>query len=229
MAGGVASVCGFGIGSLLTPPLANEIDMRLAVAIVSVPHFVATLQRFVMLRKHVNKSVLLHFGILSALGGLCGALIHNTASDPTLKCIFGLLLMFSGFSGLTGLMSKIHMGKPSAWVAGGLSGMFGGMVGNQGGIRSAALLAFDMTNEEFVATATAIGLIVDLARMPVYIALEANRLGSQMFLIILLTVGCVIGTKCGAGLLKRIPAERFKLIVSSLILLLGIQIFLSSS
>lgn len=35
---------------------------------------------------------------------------------------------------------------------------------NQGGIRTAALLGFDVPKEEFVATATAIGLFVDGAR-----------------------------------------------------------------
>jgi hypothetical protein len=38
VAGAVASVSGFGIGSLLTPPLAVRVGTKLAVAAVSVPH-----------------------------------------------------------------------------------------------------------------------------------------------------------------------------------------------
>ena len=50
VAGGIASVTGFGIGSILTPTLSLWMDGRLAVAVVSVPHLVGTAIRFWMLR-----------------------------------------------------------------------------------------------------------------------------------------------------------------------------------
>src|SRR5689334_17383770 len=70
IAGGIASVAGFGIGSLLTPLFALRVDMRTAVAAVSVPHVIGTAFRFWRLRGHVDRRVLLSFGITSALGGL---------------------------------------------------------------------------------------------------------------------------------------------------------------
>jgi hypothetical protein len=50
------------------------------------------------------------------------------------------------------------------------------LVGNQGGIRSAALLGFELEKQQFVATATAIGLFVDGARMPIYVATQHEEL-----------------------------------------------------
>ncbi len=70
LAGGIAAISGFGIGSLLTPILAVHYGTKLAVAIVSVPHLVGTAARFIGLRKHIDKKVFLNFGILSAAGGL---------------------------------------------------------------------------------------------------------------------------------------------------------------
>jgi len=52
-AGAVAAISGFGIGSLLTPLLAVHYGEKLAVAIVSVPHLIGTVARFVGLRKQV--------------------------------------------------------------------------------------------------------------------------------------------------------------------------------
>ena len=41
LAGAIAAVSGFGIGSLLTPLLAWRFGTKVAVALVSVPHFAA--------------------------------------------------------------------------------------------------------------------------------------------------------------------------------------------
>ena len=42
VAGAVASVAGFGIGSLLTPVLGMGVGTKVAVAMVSIPHVVGT-------------------------------------------------------------------------------------------------------------------------------------------------------------------------------------------
>jgi len=176
IAGAVAAVSGFGIGSLLTPVLATHYGTKVAVAAVSIPHVIGTAVRFVKLREHVDRRAFIRFGILSAAGGLLGALIHARVNAPVLSIVLGVLLIFAGVSGLLGLTQRVHLGRRTAWAAGMLSGLFGGLVGNQGGIRSAALMGFDLSKESFVATATAVALVVDGARMPVYVWTEGRSL-----------------------------------------------------
>ena len=78
-AAAIASVTGFGIGSILTPFLSLHVGMKVAVAAVSIPHFVATGLRLWLLRQHVDRKLLLTFGTLSAIGGIAGALLHSFA------------------------------------------------------------------------------------------------------------------------------------------------------
>ena len=73
IAGGLAAVTGFGIGSLLTPILALQVDTRLAVAAVSIPHVIGTALRFWLLSGGVDRHVFWSFGLTSAAGGLAGA------------------------------------------------------------------------------------------------------------------------------------------------------------
>lgn len=222
LAGAVASVVGFGIGSLLTPLLAVRVGTRLAVAAISIPHFLATALRFWRLRHHVDRHVLVSFGITSAAGGLAGALLHNLANSRALAVVFGLLLIFVGVSELSGLSRRMRFHGAVAWVAGAVSGLFGGMVGNQGGIRSAALLGFDVRKEAFVATATAIGLVVDLARMPVYFATQAGEIASIWPLVALAAAGALVGTLLGEKVLRRIPERVFRGVVAVVLLALGV-------
>src|SRR6185295_3830200 len=103
--------------------------------------------------------------------------------------VFGALLVFAGLSGLTGVAERIELKGVWRWIGGFASAAFGGLVGNQGGIRSAAMLGFDLSKESFVATATVIALVVDGARMPVYFALEHEQLRMVWPVILIATIG----------------------------------------
>jgi uncharacterized membrane protein YfcA len=222
VAGAIAAITGFGVGSLLTPAMALQTGTKLAVAAVAIPHFIGTAQRFWMLRRHVDRHVLLGFGIASAVGGLAGALVHTRVTSDALAGVFGALLVFAGVSELTGWMRRVRWGRAAAWVAGALSGALGGLVGNQGGIRSAAMLGFHVPQESFVATATAIGLFVDGARLPVYLATQWHDIARVWPLIVACTIGVVIGTAIGTPILQRLPPQLFRSILSILLIVLGV-------
>jgi uncharacterized protein len=170
--------------------------------------------------------VLVGFGITSALGGLVGALVHTRFSSAALSYVLGGLLVFAGVTGITDIASRMRFGRRTAWAAGAASGVFGGLVGNQGGIRSAALLGFDIEKESFVATATAIALMVDAARMPVYFVSEAHELAQVWKYIVLGIVGVVLGTLIGQRVLSTIPEKVFRRVVSVIILGLGIALLI---
>jgi uncharacterized membrane protein YfcA len=208
VAGALAAVAGFGIGSLLTPFLALRTGISVAVAGVSLAHLCGTALRLLLMRKHVNKKVLLSFGLMSAAGGLAGALLHNVFRSAVLTVVFGSLLVVAGLLGITGLAGTLRIRGPAARVAGVVSGLFGGLVGNQGGIRSAALLGFELGRDEFVATATATALMVDAARVPVYLVTQWDEITGIWRYILVATAGVLAGTVALITTTRR-PWRRF--------------------
>jgi uncharacterized membrane protein YfcA len=222
LAGSIAAVTGFGIGSLLTPLLALQVDIRLAVALVSVPHVIGTALRFWLLSGSVDRRVLWTFGLASAAGGLTGALLHGWASLRWLTTVFGVLLLVAAASEAFGLAGRMRFRGPVAWIAGAVSGLLGGLVGNQGGLRSAALVGFGLSKQSFVATATAIGLIVDGARMPVYLATQHRDMLERWPLIAVAVAGVVIGTVIGNRVLQRIADVWFHRILAIVLAMLGL-------
>ena len=222
VAGAIASISGFGIGSVLTPVLSTQFDVRLAIAMVSLPHLAGTFVRFLIVRTRIDREVLLGFGAASAIGGLVGAALQTVVQSTALAVVFGGLLVFAGVASLTGFAQLRFSGHRTALVGGALSGLLGGLVGNQGGIRAAALLGFDVEREAFVATATAVALIVDGARIPVYLATQGADLATHWPLIVVLSIGAVVGTFAGGWALRRTREPVFRRVVGLLLLVLGV-------
>ena len=228
VAGATASVVGFGIGSLLTPLLSVRFGTDVAVALVAIPHAAGGLLRGWRLRRAIDRAVVLRFGLLSAAGGLAGALLHGWLGGPTLTRTLGALLVLTSVAGLTGFTSRWHPHGAVVWILGGVSGFFGGVVGNQGGLRAAALSAFGLAPVAFVATSTVTGVLVDVARTPIYVWRMSGELAVLFPWVIALTAGVVVGTLAGERLLFGLAPERYRAIVSAAIGIVGFWLLMSA-
>ncbi|MFT3843264.1 MAG: sulfite exporter TauE/SafE family protein [Myxococcaceae bacterium] len=228
-AGALGSVTGLGIGTVLTPLFATRMETRLAVAVIAIPHLTGTAWRFWKLRHKVSRKILLSFGVASAAGGLTGALLHEVASSEVLKKIFGGVLIVAAILEGTGLAEKVKLGKVGSWVAGGVSGLFGGLVGIQGGLRTAAMFGFKCGKDAFVATAIAISLIVDVVRMPVYLVAEGKQVFERWPLIVIATAGALLGTWVGSPLLAKIPERLFRRLLTVVVFAVGIYVLVAKS
>lgn len=219
--GMTAALSGFGIGSLLTPFLAARLGMPTAIVAVSIPHAIATAVRCWRLRHAIDTTVLRRFGIASAAGGLVGALAFSQVGNRTLTAILAALLIATGLAALTNWNVTIQPRGATSQLLGALSGFFGGIAGNQGGLRASAMMGFALPPAAFVATSTAVGLMVDAARMPIYVVRATSRIVEAGPFIAAATVGVLIGTVAGERLLMGLSARRFRQVVGLLILALG--------
>lgn len=222
LSGATAAVAGFGIGSLLTPLMASRFGMTVAIAAVAIPHALATALRCWRLRRGIDWSVMRTFGVLSAAGGLSGALLYSRFSNRTLTVVLAVLLFATAVAGLTNWAHRVRLGPVGTGGLGFASGLFGGIAGNQGGLRAAALLAFGLSPIGFVATSTATGLIVDAARLPLYLWRSSADIERVAIPVVAASVGVIVGTLAGERVLFGMHADRFRIVVSALIGLLGV-------
>lgn len=93
----------------------------------------------------------------------------------------------------------------------------------------AAMLGFDVPKEAFVATATAIAIFVDVARLPAYLASGWRSMLDVWPFVLIATIGAVAGTALGTRVLGRLPQSLFRTVVALLLLLLGIAMLLTSA
>jgi uncharacterized membrane protein YfcA len=228
VSGATAAISGFGIGSLMTPLLAVRLGTPLAVAAVAIPHAAATTLRFWRLRDAVDWRTLTHFGLVSAAGGLAGAVFAGQLGSRALTVVLGALLVLTGLGAATGFNTRWPATGVAGSILGFLSGLFGGLAGNQGGLRAAALLGAGLTPAAFVATSTATALMVDAARTPVYLAQSGRALAALWPLLGVATAGVLIGTLFGDRILMGMRPATFRRVVGALIGVIGGLILLKS-
>lgn len=225
VAGAIAAVSGFGIGSFLTPILLLSHAPLEAVTLVALPHAWATALRLFRLRHEIHAPTFRQFGIASAIGGLVGALLQGSLGGPGLTLLLALLLFTAGVGEVR--QRPVPIPASPAWklIGGTLSGLFGGLVGNQGGVRAAALLQYGLTPAAIVATATATALLVDAARVPVYLFVGGSTIMTHLPLVLWMTAGVTIGTVIGVPILGRLDTTTYRRLVG--VLLVGLALFLA--
>jgi uncharacterized membrane protein YfcA len=228
LSGATASVVGFGIGSLLTPLIAVRYGMQSAVALVAVPHAVATALRCWRLRASIDTIVLRRFGLLSAVGGLAGALLYSRLGSSSLTRVLGSLLLLTAVAQLTQLAARWRPHGATVGALGLASGFFGGIAGNQGGLRAAALSSFALAPAAFVATSTATGMLVDLARTPIYVWRAGSTLIDLWIPITIASVGVLAGTVIGERILLGIPRGTYLRVLAVAIGVLGLWLIISA-
>jgi uncharacterized protein len=226
VAGATASIVGFGIGSLLTPIVAARFGIDLAIAAVVLPHLAGGLLRGWRLRRSIDWPVIGRFGVWSAVGGLVGAFVFARLAPAALTRTLGALLVLTATAGITGWSQRWKPGGPLIWILGGLSGFFGGVVGNQGGLRAAAMSTFGLAPAAFVATSTVIGILIDIARSPIYLYRAGERLAELWGLVVLAVAGVLLGTLVGERVMFGLSRARFRTVISVAIGFLGVWFLL---
>ena len=217
----VVLATGFGLATTLTPLFALYFPVKTAITMVAVVHFANNLLKLGLFARHISLPVVKRFGALSFAGAFIGALLQFALVSHWVRVILGIVLILLGMQEF--MKTKTwKIPQKWDWLGGLASGFVGGLVGNQGAIRSAYLLTYDMPKETFVATAALISAIVDVTRIPIYIATQADTLTRLWPELSMTVLAAFIGTILGKKLLKRLPLTIFRKLVAGVIIVFGV-------
>lgn len=224
IAAAVGTITGFGTATLMIPVLAIFFPPVEAIFLVSIIHWFGNVWKVALFRSGFNMRLLMLFGIVGLGASYLGASISLGANEQIMLRFLGAFLavyaMFVAFH----TRFKIPGGNVSALTGGALSGFFAGMFGMGGAIRSAFLSAFNLPKAVYIATAGAIGLLVDSTRIATYFAGGATLPGELWWGLLLLVPVSFLGARVAKGIVGKIPQQRFRVVVAGFLLLIGIKL-----
>ncbi len=240
LAAGLTLYSGFGLGTLLLPVFALFFPAEVAVVATALVHGANNVFKVALLGRHADRDVVLKFGlpaiVAAVLGALALAWVARSGSSliiddsgqtlleiTPVKLVIGLLMIGFALFELLPRFRALEFERRYLPLGGVLSGFFGGLSGHQGALRSAFLAKTGLSTERFVASNAAIGFLVDLTRISVYIALFTVAGGQAGdFTAWPLVITGAIAAFCGVLLGKKFL---HKVTMTSVQTLVGILLF----
>jgi uncharacterized membrane protein YfcA len=235
---------GFGLGTLLLPVLALFFPIEVAVAGTAVVHLLNNLFKLALIGKDARLRVVLTFGVPAALAAMAGAwLLTVLAGMPVLlryqlwgheaevtsvRLVVAALIFAFAVADLMPGKTGVALGPRWMPLGGLLSGLFGGLSGHQGALRSVFLIRAGLTKEEFVGTSATIAVMVDLSRIAVYgvtlLAGSFRVLGESggYALLAVGTASAFAGSFAGTRLVKKVTLVTLQHIVGALLLVVAV-------
>jgi len=232
---------GFGLGTILLPAFALFFSVDTAVAMTAIVHLLNNIFKLFLVGKHVDKEVVLKFGITAFLFALLGALFlvqfselpaiaSYTLSGSTfyitpVKLIIGILILMFALLDFAPSFKKMALGRKWLPLGGVLSGFFGGLSGHQGALRSAFLIKSGLSKEAFIATGVTIAAIIDVSRLFIYSTrFQMEFSADNLSLLLTALLAAFAGAFIGARLIKKVTLRGIHLLVGILLIVIAVGI-----
>lgn len=230
---------GFGLGTILTPVFAIFFPIDLAITLTAIVHFLNNIFKLFLVGKHVNKSIILRFGITAIAASFIGAytlkaigelpalfeyqLFSKTFQVTPIKLTIGIILGFFALFDIIPKLNRIEFDKKYLPLGGFFTGFFGGLSGIQGALRSAFLIRANLSKEAYIATGVVIACLVDFSRLTVYSGkIISNQEQINYTLVSFATLSAFIGAYFGNKLIKKVTITFLQYLIALMLLVFSI-------
>lgn len=226
VASAIGTVTGFGTSTIMIPALALFLPPVEAIFLVSIIHWFGNVWKVTLFRSGLNWRLVGLFGLTGLLTSYLGASVTLNVDNAVL--LRGLGIFFAAYAVFLLLQSKLKVPASlgMALLGGSLSGFFAGMFGIGGAIRSAFLTIFDLPKSVYIATAGAIGLMVDLTRVVTYIAGGISLSPALSYGLIIFIPVSLLGAYVGKLVVNKISQQQFRAVIAVLIFVIGIKLII---
>ena len=201
---------GFGLATMITPIVFLWLEPHEAVAVVGIVHGSHNAWKLKVLRSSVDYSAVRRYGWAMVVGALIGAALNTAVEADPLLLIVGVALVILPLLSMSERWTNVRLPDAEDRIGGFGSGFFGGLTGHQGAWRAMFLQKRLPNKTEYAATAAVLALVVDVTRVPVYVALEGWQILDAGWLIVGLVLAAVLGVQLGKRWLKKWKSDTIR-------------------
>lgn len=245
LASGLTLYSGFGLGTVLLPAFALFFPAPAAVAATGAVHLLNNLFKAGLLGRSAHWPTLLLFGLPAIPAAILGAFLLGRLSGlpvfhwqafgqsfapSAAGVVIGALMIAFALLEVQPWFQKLAAPPRLMPLGGALTGLIGGLTGQQGALRSMFLLKSGLAPQRFIATGVLIAVLIDLSRLPTYAATFAagalDLSARELALIGVGTLCAFAGAWLGARYLEKATVGIIRALVVALMLMIGAGLIL---
>ncbi len=234
---------GFGLGTMLTPAFIIFFSPEIAIAATAIVHFLNNLFKLILVGRHAVKNIIIKFGIPAIIGALVGAKLLGWLSNidsggsisvfgltktPAINLAIGIMIVLFSLIELIPKLKKLEFDQRWLILGGVISGFFGGLSGHQGALRSAFLIKFPLSKEQFIASGIVIACLIDSMRIGTYaLSFDFTTIFDSMGLMVAATLSAFAGAIIGKKLTKKVTINFLQNMVGIFMIAIGCALILN--
>ncbi len=185
-------------------------------------------------RRHAKAGALFHLFPWVAIGIALGTGVLSMVAGSSLRALVGVIvLLMVGAHLLRKRVAEatltrptgVHHGWKKALLFGVLAGFATTIANAAGPVMNLYLLSMDLPKDQFMGTGAWFFLIVNLAKLPIYVW-QGLITTPSLLLDACLLPGVLLGALLGKQLYDRIPQRAFEIVVISLTLISGFSLLI---
>ncbi len=226
LAAAIGTITGFGTSTIMIPVLAIFFPPVEAIFLVAIIHWFGDVWKVALFRKGIDVRLIALFGATGLAASYLGALVSFGANEHALLRLLGAFLSGYALFLISRPAFKIPANNAAALSGGTLSGFFAGMFGIGGSIRSMFLAAFNLPKAIYIATAGAIGILVDSTRIITYFAGGAMLPKELWYGLLLFIPVSFAGARIAKKIVDKIPQNKFRMVVAVFLFVIGVKLIL---
>jgi len=230
----VSSTTGIGGALILVPVLSHIIPASEAVALATPVMLVNNVTKYLVLRRHLHKRAFWLSAATSVPFAIVGAMLIGVVPEAWLRAGIGVFMVLYSVAGLWRSFYPAPPRPPTSELAdkrrregallgwGVATGLASGIVAAGGPPNAVALRTYGLVREAFVATGAVISILMQLTKLPVYIANGALPM-KDLPLGLALCAAALVAANTGARMLGRISPVVFERLLLVVLLVLGVS------
>jgi uncharacterized membrane protein YfcA len=226
IASAIGTTTGFGISTVMIPVVLLFYPLPQTLFFVGIIHWVGNMWKLVLFRRGIRWKLILSFGIPGIAAGLVGALLVFKVPGSLLSRILAGFIIVYVIYLFAKPSFKVKPSTVAAMSGGALSGFLAGIFGMGGAVRSLFLSAFDLPKFIYIATAGAIALFIDTARLTAYFLKGARLEPLILWGMLIFIPASFLGAKIAQLIVDKIPQRYFRTVIAVFLFLVAVKLLL---
>jgi len=218
----ISAVIGMGGGVLLLSIMTFFLPAQSLIPIHGVVQLISNSTRVYYLKAYIKWDYYRYYILGLPIGAIGSTyLLKYIFQKQYIYLLLALIIFYAVFKPKKLPEFKV---KQKSWILIGIfTGILAILVGAVGPMLAVFFIRDDFEKEEIVSTKAMMQLSAHLIKIPAFLYLEFDYT-SNLFLISIMGIAVIIGTKFGIKLLKRVDKNSFKILFKTVLFIAGIRI-----